>query len=44
MMATITDTTIRIIDLTRAEMEIIGKEGVVLIETEIGMIALKYVP
>ena len=43
-MATVTDTTIRIIDLTQAEMEIIDKEGVVLIETETGMIALKYVP
>ena len=44
MMAIITDTTIRIIDLTQAEMEIIDKEGVVLIETETGMIALKYIP
>ena len=43
-MATITDTKIRIIDLTQAEMDIIDKEGVVLIETETGMIALKYVP
>ena len=43
-MAIITDTTIRIIDLTQAEMEIIDKEGVVLIETETGMIALKYIP
>lgn len=43
-MAIVKDTKIQIIELTQQEMDIIDKEGVVLIETETGMIALKYVP
>jgi len=43
-MANVKESEIKIIELTQKEMEIIDKEGVVLIETENGMIALKYVP